>query len=152
MKAPHCYVWPNADARHDSDTPSGPAASKWSTCTASAEQAGHTRPREQQLSKVGPRLCSLLSKTSSCSSLQLGMNGLGRLLLWGSTAVPLAFLRFMKKHQITQINPASLSNQVNHKYSPSHYNSAVVRKWRELNESGEKVYYKLLAVCDSLRT
>lgn len=116
------------------------------------EQEGHTWPREQQLSKGGPRFCSLLSTSSSCSSLQLGMNGRGRLLLWGSTAVPLAFRRFMKKHQITQIDPASLSNQVNHKYSPSHYNSAMVRKWRELNESGEKVYCKLLAVCDSLRT
>lgn len=119
---------------------------------ASAEQAGHTRPGEQWLFKGGPRLCSLLSTSSLCSSWQLGMNGLGRLLLWGSTAVPLAFRRFMKKHQITQIDPASLSNQVNHKYSESHCNSAAVRKWRELNESGEKVYCKLLAVCDSLRT
>lgn len=116
-----------------------------------SRQCRHS-PWEWRLTKAWPRLCSLLSTSRICISLQLGHTGLGRLLLWASAAVPLTSIRFIKKHHMTKTDSASLSNQVNHKYLYCHYNSADAGKWRELNERRENVYRKLFVVYNSLRT
>lgn len=103
---------------------------------------------EQQLAKGWPRLpASHIQNTHLFTA-----RALGRLSLWASAAVPVTLIRFIKKHQMTQTDLASLSNQVNHKYLHGHHNSAEVRKCRKWNEIREKVHCKLLAVYNSCRT